>query len=51
MSCGVLLGGGTMSKSERDLIMTKFIKNEFKVLITTNVLARGIDLRKITLVI
>ncbi|KAI9323808.1 P-loop containing nucleoside triphosphate hydrolase protein [Dichotomocladium elegans] len=42
---------GKMTPEERDKIMDDFRRGEFKVLITTNVLARGIDISQITLVI
>ena len=34
---------GEMSGSERDLVMEKFRRSEVNVIITTNILARGID--------
>lgn len=40
-----------MRKEERTAIINKFRKNEINVLITTNVLARGIDMRRVLLVI
>lgn len=46
----VSLHGG-MTPEERDKVMDDFRRGEFKVLITTNVLARGIDISQITLVI
>ncbi|KAI8972269.1 P-loop containing nucleoside triphosphate hydrolase protein [Pilobolus umbonatus] len=42
---------GKMLPEERDKVMDDFRRGEFKVLITTNVLARGIDISQITLVI
>ncbi|KAI7876434.1 P-loop containing nucleoside triphosphate hydrolase protein [Lichtheimia hyalospora FSU 10163] len=42
---------GKMTAEERDKIMDDFRRGEFKVLITTNVLARGIDISQITLVV
>ncbi|KAI7862709.1 P-loop containing nucleoside triphosphate hydrolase protein [Spinellus fusiger] len=42
---------GAMSPEERDMVMDGFRRGEFKVLITTNVLARGIDILQVTLVI
>ncbi|KAL0088580.1 P-loop containing nucleoside triphosphate hydrolase protein [Phycomyces blakesleeanus] len=46
----VSLHGG-MCSEERDLIMDGFRYGEFKVLITTNVLSRGIDILQVSLVI
>lgn len=40
-----------MSKEERDEMMEKFRKREVNVLLTTNLLARGIDVPEIELVI
>ena len=37
--------------SERDNLLSKFRNGENKVLITTNVLARGIDVQSVTMVI
>lgn len=42
---------GKMTAEERDKVMDDFRRGEFKVLITTNVLARGIDISQITLVV
>lgn len=42
---------GKMTPEERDKVMDDFRRGEFKVLITTNVLARGIDISQVTLVI
>ncbi|KAL1931585.1 hypothetical protein VTP01DRAFT_9728 [Rhizomucor pusillus] len=42
---------GNMTPEDRDRIMDEFRQGKFKVLITTNVLARGIDILQITLVI
>ncbi|KAG0165819.1 RNA helicase required for poly(A+) mRNA export [Apophysomyces sp. BC1015] len=42
---------GKMEPEERDKVMDDFRRGEFKVLITTNVLARGIDILQVTLVI
>ncbi|KAI8883223.1 DEAD-domain-containing protein [Backusella circina FSU 941] len=46
---GSLHGG--MTSQERDKIMDEFRRGEFKVLITTNVLARGIDILQVSLVV
>jgi superfamily II DNA/RNA helicase len=40
-----------MTQQERNQIMDDFIKGKFRVLITTDVLARGIDVQQISLVI
>jgi superfamily II DNA/RNA helicase len=40
-----------MSQQERNQIMDDFVKGKFRVLITTDVLARGIDVQQISLVI
>lgn len=42
---------GKLEPAERDRIMDKFRNGESKVLITTNVIARGIDILQVTLVI
>jgi ATP-dependent RNA helicase DDX19/DBP5 len=44
------LSGG-LEGPERDVIIDKFRTGEAKVLITTNVLARGIDVQSVTMVI
>ncbi|KAF2817551.1 DEAD-domain-containing protein [Mytilinidion resinicola] len=44
------LSGG-LEGPERDIIIDKFRNGEAKVLITTNVLARGIDVQSVTMVI
>jgi len=46
-----LLHGGGMATEKRDEVMDSFRKGETKILITTNVLARGIDVLQVTLVI
>lgn len=46
-----LLHGKDMLPQERDRVMDDFKKGETTVLITTNVLARGIDILQVTLVI
>jgi superfamily II DNA/RNA helicase len=38
---------GEMSREERDEMMEKFRKSEVNVIITTNMLARGIDVPEI----
>lgn len=42
---------GKMTPEERDQVMDDFRRGNFKVLITTNVLARGIDISQVSLVI
>ncbi|KAJ2615565.1 RNA helicase required for poly(A+) mRNA export [Coemansia sp. RSA 1365] len=42
---------GNMDTAERDRVMDQFRKGEIKVLITTNVIARGIDIQQVNLVI
>ncbi|CEG63027.1 Putative Genomic scaffold, msy_sf_1 [Rhizopus microsporus] len=42
---------GGMLPEERDKAMDDFRRGEFKVLITTNVIARGIDILQVTLVV
>eukprot|EP01088_Endostelium_zonatum_P022533 TRINITY_DN978_c0_g1_i3.p1 TRINITY_DN978_c0_g1~~TRINITY_DN978_c0_g1_i3.p1 ORF type:complete len:709 (-),score=262.30 TRINITY_DN978_c0_g1_i3:15-2141(-) len=46
-----LLHGKDMETMLRDKVMDSFRKGETKVLITTNVLARGIDVSQVTLVV
>jgi len=46
-----LLHGKDMETTARDSVMDSFRRSETKVLITTNVLARGIDVSTVTLVI
>ncbi|KAI7868648.1 P-loop containing nucleoside triphosphate hydrolase protein [Spinellus fusiger] len=42
---------GKMEPEDRDRVMDEFRRGEFKVLITTNVIARGIDIMQVSLVI
>jgi ATP-dependent RNA helicase DDX19/DBP5 len=42
---------GAFEGGDRDSILEKFRKGEYKVLITTNVLARGIDVQSVSMVI
>ncbi|KAJ1729802.1 RNA helicase required for poly(A+) mRNA export [Coemansia biformis] len=42
---------GAMDSQERDSVMDKFRAGDIKVLITTNVIARGIDIQQVNLVI
>ena len=42
---------GAFEGSDRDAILEKFRTGEYKVLITTNVLARGIDVSSVSMVI
>lgn len=46
-----LLHGGDMEPAERDKVLDDFRSNKTRILITTNVLARGIDILQISLVI
>eukprot|EP01126_Amoeba_proteus_P010101 TRINITY_DN1391_c0_g1_i4.p1 TRINITY_DN1391_c0_g1~~TRINITY_DN1391_c0_g1_i4.p1 ORF type:complete len:276 (+),score=72.35 TRINITY_DN1391_c0_g1_i4:337-1164(+) len=46
-----LLHGGDMLSTERDKVMDSFRCGETRVLVTTNVLARGIDVLNVSLVI
>ena len=40
-----------MEQAERNKIMAEFRKGDFRVLIGTNVIARGIDVQNVTLVV
>jgi len=42
---------GDLTKEERDQVVHQFEKGEFKVLITTNLISRGYDEKKVNLVI
>lgn len=42
---------GNMSSEERDLLMDNFRRGIFKVLVSTNVLSRGIDVPQVSLVV
>lgn len=42
---------GAFEGADRDSILEKFRSGEYKVLITTNVLARGIDVQSVSMVI
>lgn len=46
-----VLYGGQMSPDERDRVIDEFRQGTTKVLVTTNVLSRGVDVRAITAVI
>ena len=46
-----LLMGFPMDKPERELVIKKFANKEFEILITTNLLSRGIDMRAVNLII
>lgn len=46
-----VLYGGNMSPEERDRVIDEFRQGTTKVLVTTNVLSRGVDVRAITAVI
>eukprot|EP00056_Hartaetosiga_gracilis_P020232 m.18247 g.18247 ORF g.18247 m.18247 type:complete len:562 (-) comp8280_c0_seq1:167-1852(-) len=47
----VLVGGRDMTKMEQLSQLDVFIKKEAKILITTNILARGIDIEQMSLVV
>ncbi|KAI9256629.1 P-loop containing nucleoside triphosphate hydrolase protein [Phascolomyces articulosus] len=51
MGHAVIALHGKMEPEERDKVMDDFRRGEFKVLITTNVLARGIDILQVSLVV
>lgn len=42
---------GRVENAERDILMNSFRNQEFKALISTNVLARGVDVPEVDLVI
>eukprot|EP00871_Galdieria_phlegrea_P003195 jgi/Galph1/3877/GphlegSOOS_G2545.1 len=46
-----LLHGGEMSPEERDRVIDEFRRGTTKVLVTTNVLARGVDVLQVTVVV
>ena len=47
----LLLQHGDMDQKERDVIMREFRSGSSRVLITTDLLARGIDVQQVSLVI
>ena len=49
--CCVVLQHGDMDQSQRDVIMREFRSGSSRVLITTDLLARGIDVQQVSLVI
>jgi ATP-dependent RNA helicase DDX19/DBP5 len=49
--CHATLMFGDMGPEERDEMMAKFRKGEVRVFITTNMLARGIDVPEVEVVI
>lgn len=51
LNCSAVLMFGKMDPKERDEIMERFRKGEAKTIITTNMLARGIDVPEVELVI
>lgn len=51
LNCSAFLMFGKMDAAERDEIMALFRKGEAKTIITTNLLARGIDVPEVELVI
>jgi len=42
---------GEMAQSERDSIMSNFRKGQIRILITTDIIARGIDIQQVSIVI
>jgi len=46
-----IIHGGDMPTKERDNVMLKFRKGENRILITTNLLSRGIDVLSVALVV
>ena len=46
-----VFAGGLKTNEERDAILEKLKKGEVKILISTNVLSRGVDIRMVNLVI
>ena len=46
-----LIMGFPMTKDEREFVIKKFSNKEFEILITTNLLSRGIDMRAVNLII
>jgi ATP-dependent RNA helicase DDX19/DBP5 len=51
ISVSLLMGGDDMTKEQRDKIFDEFMQNKTRVFITTDLLSRGIDNRKISIVI
>lgn len=49
--CRVILQHGEMSQKDREVIMREFRSGSTRVLITTDLLARGIDVQQVSLVI
>lgn len=43
--------GHPMTKEERSKVLNGFVNGKINILITTNVLSRGMDMRKVILVI
>ena len=50
-SFNIFLQHGDMDQKERDVIMREFRSGSSRVLITTDLLARGIDVQQVSLVI
>ena len=46
-----LLMGFPMTKEEREFVMKQFADKKFEILITTNLLSRGIDMREVNLIV
>lgn len=51
ISAEILIGGDHMDKAQRDQLIDNFRCSKFSTLISTNVLARGIDVPEVDLVI
>ena len=51
LSFFIFLQHGDMDQKERDVIMREFRSGSSRVLITTDLLARGIDVQQVSLVI
>lgn len=47
----MLMGGGDMTKEMQDAILNRFREGKHKVLITTDVLSRGIDVPNVGMVV
>ena len=48
---GLIFQHGDMEQADRDIIMREFRSGSSRVLITTDLLARGIDVQQVSLVI
>ncbi|KAK2953497.1 putative poly-A RNA export protein DBP5 [Blattamonas nauphoetae] len=50
-SVGIIVGGGEMSGAERDTVLSQFRSAKLRILVSTNVISRGIDVDAVNLVI